>query len=100
MLSDCLRRRKNTESKNPKVARIIAVFWNPKKRNRSDDSKTGDYDSKKPQEGGSGSYTNEADMFEEAVESADCRKVLFDCLKNLEEKTNDLYMLADSNKEM
>ena len=100
MLSDCLRRRKNTESKNPKVARIIAVFWNPKKRNWSDDSKTGDYESKKPQEGGSGSYTNEADMFEEAVESADCRKVLFDCLKNLEEKTNDLYMLADSNKEM
>ena len=100
MLSDCLRRRKNTESKNPKVARVIAVFWNPKKRDWSDDSEIGDYDSKKPQEGGSGSYSDEADMFDEAVESADCRKVLFYCLKNLEQKTNDLYMLADSNKEM
>ena len=100
MLSDCLRRRKNTESKNPKVARVIAVFWNPKKRDWSDDSKIGDYDSKKPREGGSGSYSDEADMFDEAVESADCRKVLFYCLKNLEQKTNDLYMLADSNKEI
>ena len=100
MLSDCLRRRKNTESKNPKVARVIAVFWNPKKRDWSDDSEIGEYDSKKPQEGGSGSYSDEADMFDEAVESADCRKVLFYCLKNLEQKTNDLYMLADSNKEM
>ena len=33
------------------------------------------------------------------TESADCRKVLFSCLKNLEEKMNNLYMLANSNKE-
>ena len=66
----------------------------------SDGSKTGDDDSKKPREGSSGSYTDEADIFEEGVESADCRKVLFNCLKNLEEKMNDLYMLANSNKEM
>ena len=33
-----------------------------------------------------GSYTDEADIFEEDVESADWRKVLFNCLKNLEEK--------------
>ena len=31
---------------------------------------------------------------------ADCRKVLFNCLKNLEQKMNDLYMLANSSKEM
>ena len=46
---------------------------NPKKR-----------DSKKPREVSSGSYTEEDDVFEEGVESADCRKVLFNCLKNLE----------------
>ena len=73
---------------------------NPKKRDLSDGSKTGDDDCKKPREGSSGSYTDEADIFEEGVESADCRKVLFNCLKNLEEKVNDLYMLANSNKEM
>ena len=73
---------------------------NPKKRDLSDGWKTGDDDSKKPREGSSGRYTDEANIFEEGVESADCRKVLFNCLKNLEEKMNDLYMLANSNKEM
>ena len=58
---------------------------NSKERDLSDDSKTGDNDSKKPREGSSGSYTEEADVFEEEVESADCRKVLFNCLKNLEQ---------------
>ena len=48
----------------------------PKKRDLSDGSKTGDDDSKKPQEGSSGSYTDETDIFEEGVESADCQKVL------------------------
>ena len=73
---------------------------NPKKRDLSVGSKTGDDDSKKPREGSSGSYTDEVDIFEEGVESADCRKVLFNCLKNLEQKMNDLYMLANNNKEM
>ena len=66
----------------------------------NDRSETGDSDSKKPREASSGSYTDEADIFEEGVESADCRKVLFNCLKKLEEKMNDLYLLANSNKEM
>ena len=73
---------------------------NLKKRDLSDGLKTGDHDSKKPREGSSGSYTDEADIFEEGGQSVDCRKVLFNCLKNLEEKMNDLYMLANSNKEM
>ena len=71
---------------------------NPKKRDLSDDSKTGDDNSKKLREGSSGSYTGEVDIFEEGVESADFRKVLFNCLKNLEQKINDLYMVANSNK--
>ena len=73
---------------------------NPKKTDLSDDSKTDDDDSKKPRDGSSGSYTEENDVFEEGVESAECRKVLFNCLKNLERKMNDLYMLTNSNKEM
>ena len=52
------------------------------------------------EESSSGSYTDEADIFEEYVESAYCRKVLLNCSKNLEQKMNDLYMLANSNKEM
>ena len=79
----------------------ISQFFgkNPKKRDLSDGSKTGDDDSEKPREGSSGSYTDEV-IFEEGVEPADRRKVLFNCSKNLEEKMNDLYMLANSNKEM
>ena len=73
---------------------------NPKKRDFSDGSNTDDDDSNRPWEGNSGSYTEEADVFEEGVESADCRKVLFNCLKNLGQKMNDLYMLANSNKEL
>ena len=66
----------------------------------SDGSKTVDDDSKKPREGSSGCYTDEADIFEKDVESDDCWKVLFNCLRNLEQKINDPYMLANSNKEM
>ena len=73
---------------------------NPKKRDLSDGPKTGEDYSKKPREGSLGCYTDKADIFEEGVETADCWKVLFNCLKNLEEKMNDLYLLANSNKEM
>ena len=80
---------------------ILQYFGkNPKKRDLSDGSKKGDDGSKKPQESSSKSYTGEVNIFEESVESADCRKVLFNCLKNLEQKMNDLYMPPNSNKEM
>ena len=52
---------------------------NPQKRDLRDGLKTGDDDSKKPRESSSGSYTEEVDVFEESAESADCRKVLFNC---------------------
>ena len=45
---------------------------NPKKRDSSDGSKTGVADFKKPQVDSAGSYADEADAFEEGVESADC----------------------------
>ena len=73
---------------------------NPKKRDLSDDAKTGDNDFKKPREGSSGNYTEETDVFEEGIESVDCQKVLFNCLKNLERKMNDLYMVGNSNREI
>ena len=61
---------------------------NPKKRDLSDGSKTDDDDSKKPRKGSSESYTEETDVFQEGVESVDFRKVLFNYLKNLEQKVN------------
>ena len=68
---------------------ILQYFGkNPKKRDLSDGSKTDDDDSKKPRKGSSESYTEETDVFQEGVESADFRKVLFNYLKNLEQKVN------------
>ena len=64
------------------------VGKNTKRRDLSDGSKTGDDDSKKPREGSSGSYTDEADNFEEVVKSTDCRKILFNYLKKVEQKMN------------
>ena len=53
------------------INQILQYFEkNPKKRDLSDSSKTGDDDSKKPWEGSPGSYTDEADIFEEGFESA------------------------------
>ena len=54
---------------------------NPMKRDLSDGSKIGDNDSKKPREGNSGSYTDEADMFQKVVELAECWKVLCNFLR-------------------
>ena len=72
----------------------------PKKRDLSNGSKTDDNDSEKLQEGSSESQTDQADILENSVESPDCQKVSFNCLKSLEQKMNDLYMPANSNKEI
>ena len=45
---------------------------NPRKRDLSDGSKTGDDDSKKPREGSSESCNEETDVFKEGVELANC----------------------------
>ena len=47
---------------------------NPKKRDLSDGSKTGDDDSKKPREGSSESYTDEADIFEKVLSQLTAEK--------------------------
>ena len=79
----------------------IVVFWKESQEKRFEwRLKNSEHDSKKIWESSSGSYTEEADVFEEGVQSADCGKVLFNCLNNLEQKMNYLYMLANSNKEM
>ena len=51
---------------------------NPKKRDLSEGSKTGDDDSKKPREGSSGSYTEEADLFRKVLSQLTVEKF---CLK-------------------
>ena len=79
----------------------IATSWKIFQEKRPEwSSKTVDEESKEWLEDSSASYTNDADFFEEGFEWSDCRKVLFNSLKNLRQKMNDLNKLADSKKEM
>ena len=56
-----------------------------KKRDLSDQSQGGD-ERKKVKEGSSATSTDDTDVFGERLESADCKAILFNCLKNLEVK--------------
>ena len=38
-------------------------------------------------------------MFEEALKSDDCVAILFNCMKNLEEKMNELFQITSSAKD-
>ena len=51
----------------------------------SDQSQGGD-ERKKVKEGSSATSTDDTDVFGERLESADCKAILFNCLKNLEVK--------------
>ena len=65
---------------------ITKFFRSPsKKRDLSDTSKT-DKDPKKIREANSASFADEGDVFNEGIDSSGCREILFNCLKNLEER--------------
>ena len=70
-----------------------------KKRDLSDTSKT-DEDPKKIREASSASFADEGDVFNEGIDSSDCREILFNCLKNLEAKVMEIYEQGNENKNM
>ena len=51
---------------------------------------------KKVKEGSSASSTDDTDAFGEGFESADCKAVLFNCLKNLKVKVKEILDLANT----
>ena len=53
-----------------------------KKRDLSDQSQGGDERKK-------GSSTDDTDVFGDGLESADCKAILFNCLKNLDSKVKE-----------
>ena len=57
------------------------------KRDLSDQSQGGD-ERKKIKEGSSASSADDTDVFGEGLDSADCKVILFNCLKNLESERN------------
>ena len=69
-----------------------------KKRDLSDQSQGGD-ERKKVKEGSSASSTDDTYVFGEGLESADCKAILFNCLKNLEVKVKEIFDLANTTNE-
>ena len=69
-----------------------------KKRDLSDQSQGGD-ERKKVKEANSASLTNNADVFGEGLESADCKAISFNCLENLEIKAKEISDLANTTNE-
>ena len=61
---------------------IGKYFPSPKKRDLSDNSKE-DTVHKKAREVTSSSRYSNHDVLEEGLDSSNCRRILFDCLKNL-----------------
>ena len=61
-----------------------------KKRDLSDQSQGGD--ERKKSKGSSASSTDDTDVFGDGLESADCKAILFNCLKNLEVKVKEILI--------
>ena len=54
---------------------------------------------KKAKERSSASSTDDTDVFGEGLESADCKAILFNCLKILEVKVKEIFDLANTTNE-
>ena len=77
---------------------IGKYFSSSKKRNLSDNSKE-DTDPEKIKEATSSSSYSDHDVFEEGLDSSNCKSILFDCLKNLESKVNEIFASTNTLKE-
>ena len=56
-------------------------------------------DPKKAKEATSNSSYSNHDVFEEGLDSSSCRSILFDWLKNLESKVNEIFANTNTLKE-
>ena len=79
----------------------IAKYFdeNSKKRDLSGDSNP-EEERKKIRDGSSASNTDNSDVFEEGLESPECKEILFNCLRNLQEKVTEIFNLAQDTKNM
>ena len=72
---------------------------NSKKRDLSGDSNP-EEERKKIRDGSSASNTDNCDVFEEGLESPECKEILFNCLRNLQEKVTEIFNLVQDTKNM
>ena len=43
--------------------------------------------------------SDDTDVFTKGIESPRCKSILYDCLRNLESKVNEIYELSSSTKD-
>ena len=55
---------------------------------------------KKIREDSSPSSTDNCDIFEEGLEPPECKEILFNCLKKLQEKVTEIYNLGHYTRNM
>ena len=77
---------------------IGKYFSTSRERDLSDNSEEAT-DPKKAKEVTSSSSYSDHDVFEEGLDSSRCRSILFDCLKNLESKVNEIFSNTNALKE-
>ena len=53
---------------------------------------------KKTRDGSPASSTGNWDVFKEGLESPKCKEILFNCLKNLQEKVTEIYNLGHDTR--
>ena len=75
----------------------MQIFFQ-KKRDLSHISQFGE-ERKRVKEGSSAISTDDTDVFAEGLESADCKSILFNCLKNLEFKAKEIFDVANTPNE-
>ena len=79
----------------------IAKYFdkNSKKRDLSGDSNP-EKERKKIRDGSSASTIDNCDVFEEGLESPECKEIFFNCLRNLQEKVTEIFNLAQDTRNM
>ena len=79
----------------------IAKYFdkNSKKRDLGGDSNP-EEERKKIRDGSSASTTDNCGVFEEGLESPECKEILFNCLRNLQEKVTEILNLVQDMRDI
>ena len=80
----------------------IAKYFdkNSKKRDLSGNSNPEEDRKKKIRDGSSASTTDNCGVFEEGLESPECKEILFNCLRNLQEKVTEILNLVQDMRDI
>ena len=81
------------------VTMNIAKYFdkNSKKRNLSGNSNPQE-ETKKIRDGSSAGAIDNCDVFKEGLKSPECKEILFNCLRNLQEKVTEIFNLAQDTR--